>query len=136
MLTPLWKCLPRLLLKRNWDSLKNWIREILNEIKIPVIFKIGAYDTPDVPGAIEVMRNEGISIIHINIINSEENSKGLRFLKNLNKDNIFVIAGGSINNINGAKRVLSTGANAISIGSAAIKNPNICGNIQKLLLNI
>ena len=125
-----------LLFKRNWDSLKKWIREILNEIKIPVIFKIGAFDTPDILGAIEIIRNEGISIIHINIIDSEENSKGLRFLKNLNKDNIFIIAGGSINDLNGAKRVLNTGVGAISIGSAAINDPNICGDIQKLLINI
>jgi tRNA-dihydrouridine synthase len=123
-----------LLLKRNWNDLRKWISKILEKIKIPVIFKIGAFDNPDIFYAIKIIIEEGIPIIHINILSSEEGSKGLEFLMNLNKEKVFVIAGGGVKDINGAHRIMNTGVNAVSIGTEAIKKPEICGIIQKLLL--
>lgn len=122
-----------LLLRKNWEKLKKSIRKILREIEIPVIFKIGAFDNPDVFDAIEIIKDEGIPIIHINVKSKNKDLKGMNFLRNINKENIFIIAGGGIKDINSASRMLDTGINAISIGSAAIKNPDICGHIQKLI---
>ena len=125
-----------LLLKRNWNDLRKWTSKILEKIKIPVIFKIGAFDNPDIFDAIKIIIEEGIPIIHINILSSEEGSKGLEFLRNLNKENIFFIAGGGVKDINGALRIIDTGVNSVSIGTEAIKKPEICGIIQKLLFKL
>jgi tRNA-dihydrouridine synthase len=123
-----------LLLKKNWDDLRRWISKILEKIKIPVIFKIGAFDNPDVFDAIKIIKEEGIHILHINILSSKKSSNGLEFLRNLNKENILIIASGGVKDVNGALRIMDTGVNSVSIGSEAIKKPEICGIIQKLLL--
>jgi tRNA-dihydrouridine synthase len=122
-----------LLSRKNWEQLKKWARGILNGVQIPVIFKIGAFDNSDVYDAIELIKEEGIPIIHINVKSNREDSEGIKFLKKVNKENIFIIAGGSIKDLNGALRIMNAGANAVSIGSASIKNLDICGDIQKLL---
>ena len=109
---------------------------VIEKIKIPVIFKIGAFDNPDIFDAIKIIIEEGVPIIHINILSSEEGSKGLEFLRNLNKENIFFIAGGGVKDINGALRIIDTGVNSVSIGTEAIKKPEICGIIQKLLFKL
>ena len=121
-----------LLLRKNWGELRNLIRNMLKYIEIPLIFKIGAFDNPDVIDAIELLRDEGISIIHINIKSRPKNI-GIDFLKELNKENMLIIAGSGVRDIKSAARILETGVNAISIGAASIKNPDICGNLQKLI---
>jgi tRNA-dihydrouridine synthase len=121
-----------LLLKSNWRKLKKLIRIMFKNIKIPFIFKIGAFDNPDVIDAIKLLRNEGISIIHINIKSNPKNL-GTDFLKSFSKNNIVVIAGGGIRDIKSAERILKTGVDAISIGAASIKNPDFCETLQKLI---
>jgi dihydroorotate dehydrogenase len=44
-----------------------------------------------------------------------------------------LIAGGGIQNIDDARRVLDTGADAVAIGTAGMKDPGLCGSIQKAL---
>lgn len=122
-----------LLLKKNFVNLEKLTKKILKRINVPVIFKIGAFDNPDIADAIEVLKLHGIQLLHININNSKPGSIGIRFLDNINKEDLFIIAGGGIKDVEGAKRLLKHGANAISIGNAAIKNPHICGNIQRQL---
>ena len=67
--------------------MKKLIRSILKNIEIPLIFKIGAFDIPDVIDATELLKEEGISIIHVNIKSKPKNI-GIDFLKNLNKENM------------------------------------------------
>ncbi len=125
-----------LLLKKNWGELSKWIKSIIDVIKIPVIFKIGAFDNPDIFDAVRRIKDEGISMIHLNIESCIKGSKGTRFLKELDKKDLFLIAGGGIKDLKDALIVLKAGADAVSIGTAAIKDPDICGGIQKSLNNI
>ena len=121
-----------LLLRKNWGELKKLIRSMLKNIEIPLIFKIGAFDNPDVIDVIELLKDEGISIIHVNIKSKPKNI-GIDFLRNLNKENMLIIAGSGVRDIKSATRILETGVDTISIGAAAIKTPDICGNLQKLI---
>jgi tRNA-dihydrouridine synthase len=121
-----------LLLRKNWGELKKLIRRMLKNIEIPLIFKIGAFDNPDVIDTVDLLKEEGISIIHVNIKSKPKNA-GIEFLWNLNKANMVIIAGSGIRDIRSAARILETGVDALSIGTAAIKNPGICGNLQKLI---
>lgn len=121
-----------LLLRNNWRELEKMIRIILKNIEIPLIFKIGAFDNPDVIDAIELLRDEGISLIHINIKSNPKNL-GIDFLENFDKNNVVVIAGSGIRDFKSAERILKTGVSAIAIGAASIKNPNICGTLQNLI---
>ncbi len=125
-----------LLLKKNWGELKKWIKSIMDEIKIPVIFKIGAFDNPDIFDTIGRIKDEGISMIHLNIESCRKGSKGISFLRKLDKEDLFLIAGGGIKDLKDALIVLDAGADAVSIGTAAIEDPGICSSIQKSLNNI
>jgi len=121
-----------LLLRENRDELKKLIRSMLKNIDIPLIFKIGAFDNPDVGDAINLLRDEGIPIIHVNIKSRPKNA-GIDFLRNLNKENMLIIAGSGVRDIKSAARILETGADAVSVGAGAIRNPDLCGNLQKLI---
>jgi len=121
-----------LLLKENQPKLKAVIKSVLREITIPVIFKIGAFDNPDVFDAIKIIKDEGIKIIHVNIQNKKK-EEGIYFLKKIDKNGIFLIAGGGIKKIEDAQNILKTGADAVSIGAASIKDPLLCGRISGLL---
>jgi len=121
--------------RENWDMLREWATGILEAVEIPVIFKIGAYDTPNTVGAADVISASGIPILHVNVENTDAGSEGLAMLEKLSGKCPFLIAGGGVRNIQGARRVLRAGADAVAIGTAAMKNPDLCGCIQNLLKN-
>ncbi len=121
--------------RENWDNLKKWAKAILEAVQIPVIFKIGAYDTPDAADALEVISEIGIPIMHVDFGDISEGSKGLTMLRQFKSKPPFLIASGGINDLEGALRVLNSGGDAVAIGTAAMKNPKLCGNLQRLLRN-
>jgi len=121
--------------RENWDKLKEWATAILAAVKIPVIFKIGAYDTPDTIGAVDVIGATGIPILHVNVVNTDAGSEGLSILGQLSGKCSFLIAGGGVEDIQGARRVSGAGADAVAIGTAAMKNPDLLRHIQNLLRN-
>ena len=121
--------------RENWDRLREWATAILSAVKIPVIFKIGNYDTPDTVGAADVIGTAGIPILHVNMVNTDIGSEGLARLEQFSGKCSFLIAGGGVKDIQGARRVLRAGADAVAIGTAAMKKPCLCGNIQNLLTN-
>jgi len=121
-----------LLLKKNQSKLKAVIKSVLKEITIPVIFKIGAFDNPDVFDAIKIIKYEGIKLIHINIQNKKKN-EGIVFLKKIDKTGLFLIAGGGIKRMEDAENILKSGADAVSIGAASIKDPFLCGRMDEFL---
>jgi len=47
----------------------------------------------------------------------------------------FLIVSGGIKDMEGARRVLTAGTDAVAIGTAAINDPELCGKIQKGLRN-
>jgi len=119
--------------RRNAKLLKEWATAILSAVTVPVIFKIGLTDPADTIGAVDLLADTGIPVVHINLGQTHSGSKGLHFLEQLTGRCQCLIAGGGIQNIDGARRVLAAGANAVAIGTAAMKAPGLCGSIQKAL---
>lgn len=117
----------------NVELLKEWATAILNAVTIPVIVKIGLTDPEDTLGALTVLAGVGIPVVHINVKETSSGSEGLRVLKQLTGTCQCLIAGGGIENIDDARRVIDSGADAIAIGSAAMKEPDLCGSIQEAL---
>ena len=122
-----------MLFKKNWDHLERLIRKLLKKISVPLIFKIGAFDNEGIKPAIKFLKKLGIRIFHINITSCLPDSRGMGFLDSLDKEGIFIIAGGGIKDIYGAREILKQGANAAAIGSAAINDPDIIRKIQSKL---
>lgn len=121
--------------RRNWDALREWAAAIVAAVDIPVIFKVGASDTPDTEGAVEVISAAGVPIIHINVEDSQEGSEGLAMLGRLREKCRVLIAGGGVRDIQGARRILRAGADGVAIGTAAMEDPQLCGKIQSTLRN-
>lgn len=119
--------------RENAQLLKEWARAILSVMTIPVIFKIGLTDPVDTLGAVDILADTGIPVVHINLRETHSGSKGLQFLEQLTGRCQCLIAGGGIQNITDALRVLDTGANAVAVGTAAMKDPGLCGSIQEAL---
>ncbi|MFH1009515.1 MAG: HisA/HisF-related TIM barrel protein [Candidatus Latescibacterota bacterium] len=119
--------------REHWDRLREWARAILEAVDIPVIFKVGASDTPDAVGAVEVLDAAGIPIVHVNVGNSAVGAKGLATLESFRGKCACLIAGGGVRDIEGARSVLDAGADSVAIGTAAMKHPDLCGRIQHLL---
>ena len=118
----------------HYDTLRTWATAMAQAVSIPVIFKIGAHG-PDQETirAVEIMSECGIPIININVHDTSDSSPGLEMVSALKGTCQFLIAGGGIRNASDARRVLSAGADAIAIGTAAMDDPQIIGSIQKSL---
>jgi len=119
--------------RQNWDALKEWTTAILQAVDIPVIYKVGANDTPDIVDAIDLISGAGVPIIHINVEDAQEGSEGLAMVEKLRGKCTVLIAGGGVKETEDAQRILRAGADGVAIGAAAMKDPNLCGAIQKVL---
>ncbi|MCX6991634.1 MAG: HisA/HisF-related TIM barrel protein [Kiritimatiellaeota bacterium] len=117
----------------NSKSLRRWAKAILNAATIPVIFKIGLGDLPATIAAVDTLTEVGVPIVSINLGKTTAGSAGLKALKQIAGHCLFLIAGGGIKDLEGARRVLEQGADAVAIGTAAMKKPALCGDIQKHL---
>jgi tRNA-dihydrouridine synthase len=117
-----------------WSHLRKWARAILETVHIPVIFKIGIETTAEEAiGAVEVLVDSGVPAIHINVERTCPGSEELAILPILKARCPCLICGGGISDIEGAWRVLDEGADAVAIGTAAMKDPRLIGRIQKAL---
>ena len=123
----------RLCRRENAALLKEWASGILDRVSIPVIFKIGLTEPGETVDAVHTLASTGIPVVHINIRQSQPASKGLDVLGGLSGVCQCLIGGGGIQDIQGARRVLAAGADAIAIGTAAMKDPALCGHIQEIL---
>ncbi|MDD5659833.1 MAG: HisA/HisF-related TIM barrel protein [Actinomycetota bacterium] len=123
-----------LLLKDNRNRLREAIRTMVYKIKIPIIFKIGAFDNDNVLEAIDIIKEEGIDLIHINIGSNKKNLEGHEFLKKINRENLFIIAGGRVKNFNNARDIINSGADAVSIATASIKKPDLISRINSEMI--
>jgi len=119
--------------RKNQARLKEWAGALARGVKIPVIFKIGLTSVKETSSAMEIMQAAGVPIVHVCIGNSAPDSPGLRALAELKLKCDFLIAGGGIRDADGAKRVLNSGAAAVAIASAAMKDAALCGRIQAAL---
>ncbi len=119
--------------RENSKHLKKWAKNLVKSLQIPVIFKIGLNEPSETIAAVDNIAESGVPIVHINVENTEAGSPGLQILKKLAGRCLFLIGGGGVKEIEGAQRVLETGANAVAIGTAAMNNPDLCGHLQNLL---
>ena len=116
-----------------WAELGEWARAIVEAVSIPVIFKIGATDVEETVAAVAVMTEAGVPVIHINIWDTQPGAEGLAVLSALKGTCSLLIAGGGVKDVQGARRVLDAGADAVAIGTAAMKDPQLIGGIQEML---
>ena len=119
--------------ERNWERLREWARAILAFARVPVIFKVGAEDTPDSIRAVGEIAKAGIPVVHINVGATDPGSPGLRILEGLRGACPLLIASGGIREIGNARAALQAGADAIAIGSAAMHDAGLCGRIRSAL---
>lgn len=119
--------------RENWDHLRQWASAIVEAVHIPVIFKIGLHDTPDTVGAVDVIAEAGVPIVHVNVEDTGPGSDGLAMIDTLRDKARILVAGGGIRDVSDAERVLEAGADAVAIGTAAMKDAELCRRIQKLL---
>jgi len=119
--------------RENAKLLREWATAIMSAVTVPVIFKIALTDPVDTIGAVDILTDTGIHVVHINLRETHSGSKGLGFLEQLTGRCQCLIAGGGIQNIDDARRVLDAGANAVAIGTAAMKDSGLCGSIQEEL---
>ncbi len=116
--------------REHWGELQRWTKNLLTAFRVPVIFKIGLKDTADTFGAVEVMAEAGAFFVHINVGSTGPGSAGIKAVGQLKEKVPFLIAGGGIEDVEGAKRVLSAGADAVAVGTAAMKDAGFCGRVQ------
>ena len=119
--------------RENAAILREWAAAILNAVTVPVIFKIGLIGPADTIGAVDILAEIGVPVVHINLHDTHEGASALAILEKLTGRCPCLIAGGGIANIDGARRVLDAGADAVAIGTAAMNDPNLCGVIQEAL---
>ena len=119
--------------RENAELLAQWATALLGAVRVPVIFKIGLTDPDDTMSAVDILAEVGIPVVHINLLGTHDGSAGLHMLERLAGRCPCLIAGGGIRNINDATRVLDAGADAVAIGKAAMKDPSLCGELQRTL---
>ena len=117
-----------------WEELTRWARAIVESVEIPVIFKIGARGVDEeVLGSVDRLTQAGVPIIHINVWDTREGAEGLDMVSALKGKCELLIAGGGVKDIEDARRVIAAGADAVSLGNAAMKDPHLIGRIQRQL---
>lgn len=116
--------------RKNWPNLKKWAKAVASAVSIPVIFKIGAVDAEETAGAVDVVVDAGVAVIHANVNDTRPGSPGLDMLAMLRDRCSFLIGGGGVKDAKGARRVLAAGAQAAAIGTAAMKDPGLIARIQ------
>jgi len=118
--------------KHNRSLLKTWTVEILDAVKIPFIFKFGAAMGEDCAETVDILSELGVAIIHA-VAGSSPNSPGLEVLSDLAKRCRFLIGGGGVTDVESARRILETGAEAVAVATAAMDDPGFLGKLQSQL---
>ena len=119
--------------RENWSRLRERVKAILDADQIPVIIKVGATDTPDTTGAVEVLSEIGVRIVNVNVGKLENAADRPAMLSKLSSKCDFLIGGGGIGDAETARRYLEAGAGAVAVGKAAMDDPDFCGRVQSTL---
>ena len=117
----------------NRDRLSQWSGALSGSLSIPVIIKMGMGRPADTIGAVETMADHGIAGVHV-AFGDASGTQGLSDVQGLAKACPFLIAGGGIVDVAGARRLLDAGADAVAIAGAAMQDPDLCGRIQAELM--
>ena len=117
----------------SFDRLSEWTSAIVGGVDIPTIFKMGISASTDPAGTVDTIADAGGPIVHVDVGHTSTGSSGLAWLGQLKGRCEFLIAGGGVRNVEGARRALTAGADAVAVATAAMKDPNLCGRIQLAL---
>ena len=119
--------------RANRDLLRRWASGIAEGVGIPTIFKMGLDDPDETLEAIDTVVQAGVPIVHVAVDSTSPGSPDLAFASGASEGCPFLIVGGGIGDVDGARRVLAAGAGAVAIATAAMKDPDLCGRIQRAL---
>jgi tRNA-dihydrouridine synthase len=118
---------------KNRKLLRAWATSLVGTVTRPLIFKIGILSVPETLDAVKLLSDTGIPMIHVDVGTTAANSPELDLLSQLGEQCHFLIASGGIQTIEDVHRVLGVGVDAVAIGTAAMKNPELCGKLQQAL---
>lgn len=121
-----------LLWRENWPRLRQCLTLCRQALIRPFIAKIGFSRLPDAEQAVGEITAAGVHLIHANVgrVTATEGQDRIRRLK---AHGAFVIAGGGISSADHAVSALEAGADAVAVGTAAMKDPALCGKLQTAL---
>ena len=117
---------------QNQDKLEMWVSEILENTTVPLIFKFGFFDIPETNDAVDILSEMGVPIMHA-VGDAESGSVGLRNIEKLTGRCKFLIGGGNVTDVDSARNILSAGADAVAVASAAMEDPTLLGRLQSQL---
>jgi len=121
-----------LLWRENWPRLRDCLGLCLQALSRPFIAKLGFSRLPDAEQAVDEMVAAGVYLIHANV-GQVTTAEGRDRIRRLKAHGGFVIAGGGISSADDAASAIEAGADAVAVGTAAMKDPTLCGNLQAAL---
>ena len=120
--------------REHYGTLRTWAATLAQAVSVPVIFKIGIHGTDEeLVKTTEILTQAGVRIVHMNICDLSTRVERPKIISDLQGKCEFLIAGGGIKTLEDAQRMLSSGADAVAIGKAAMENPELIGEIQSSL---
>jgi tRNA-dihydrouridine synthase len=122
----------KLCMPENRDNLTRWVSEILSATNKPFIFKPGSVWHDYIVESVDIAAELGTPIVHANLGLAFE-PEAVETIRKLSGVFDFVIAGGGITGIDGARKVLEAGAGAVSIAKAAIQDRNFIEQLAREL---
>ncbi|MBN1787155.1 MAG: hypothetical protein JW806_02035 [Sedimentisphaerales bacterium] len=125
----------KLCMPENRDNLKRWISEILSATSKPLILKPGSVWHDYIVESVSIAAQSGTPIVHANLGLAFE-PEAIATIGELSQIFDFVIAGGGITGIDGAKEVLEAGAGAVSVAKAAIQDVHFIEQLGRELKEI
>lgn len=121
-----------LLRRDNLPRLRERIGAHLKALQRPFIPKLRATASPDSDAAIGALLDLGVEIIHANV-GDAASEQGADVIRRLKRRVPFLVAGGGIATVDDARRAIDAGADAVAIGAAAMRDPDLCGRLNRAL---
>lgn len=121
-----------LLHRENREVMRKRVKEVLDATTRPLIIKMGTAKTKYPVEAVKELTDLGVPIIHANVPKSPE-PRNTEIIHSLKEHSPWLIVGGGIQNTEDAEAVIQAGADAVSVGKAAMEDPHLCGRLTKHL---
>lgn len=122
----------KLCMPENRDNLKKWVSGILSAVKKPFILKPGSVWHDYIVESVHLAAELGVPIVHANLGLAYE-PQAIETIKKLSQIFDFVIAGGGITGLEGAREVLAAGAGAVSVAKAAMQDQSFIERLSREL---
>ena len=101
----------------NREHLRKWCTGLSEALNIPLIMKFGMAGVTETVETTKAMIDCGVEGVHVNFGDATSGA-GLAAVREVAGACPFLIAGGGIDNVEGARRVLEAGADAVAIADA------------------